>query len=185
MENNRLSSSEVAQDKAYWRSPLGVIKLTANDTGLCSLGFIDDNLDDGLEDKGAEDAEVQTRPEHEILAQAITQLTEYFSGQRKHFDLPLKPSGTEFQQRVWKALVTIEYGRTASYLDIALMINKPKAVRAVGAANGKNPIGIVVPCHRIIGSNGTLTGYAGGLERKKWLLDHEAGATPLDFSRSI
>ena len=102
-----------------------------------------------------------------------SQLQEYFAGDRTSFDLPLAPKGTEFQVEVWRALLDVAAGDTASYADIAKTINRPKAVRAVGAANGQNPIGIIVPCHRIIGSNGKLTGYAFGLDRKAWLLRHE------------
>jgi methylated-DNA-[protein]-cysteine S-methyltransferase len=101
------------------------------------------------------------------------QLEEYFAGERTKFELDLAPRGTPFQVRVWKALTTITYGRTASYGEIARAIGRPEASRAVGAANGKNPIAIIVPCHRIIGSSGALVGYAGGLPRKKWLLAHE------------
>ena len=102
-----------------------------------------------------------------------TQLEEYFAGERTRFELRLAPSGTPFQQRVWKALQDVVFGRTASYGDIARAIGRPEASRAVGAANGKNPIAIIIPCHRIIGSSGALVGYAGGLPRKKWLLAHE------------
>lgn len=103
-----------------------------------------------------------------------TQLDEYFAGIRTDFDLPLNPSGTPFQLRVWEALRTIPYGETMSYGQIAAAIGKPGAFRAVGAANGQNPISIVVPCHRVIGSQGSLTGYGGGLQAKQWLLSHEA-----------
>jgi len=102
-----------------------------------------------------------------------TQLEEYFAGERTSFDLRLDPHGTPFQKRVWKALLGVGFGRTASYGEIAREIGRPEASRAVGAANGKNPIAIIVPCHRIIGSSGALVGYAGGLPRKKWLLAHE------------
>jgi len=102
------------------------------------------------------------------------QLEEYFAGERTRFDLRLAPRGTPFQQRVWKALLGVAFGRTASYGEIARAIGRPDASRAVGAANGKNPIAIIVPCHRIIGSSGALVGYAGGLPRKKWLLAHES-----------
>lgn len=105
--------------------------------------------------------------------EAIRQLREYFDGSRQSFDLPLEPAGTEFQRTVWDALREIGYGQTRSYGQIAAAIGAPTASRAVGAANGKNPISIVVPCHRVIGSTGKLTGYAGGLERKTWLLNHE------------
>lgn len=114
---------------------------------------------------------------HSVLQLTMTQLTEYFSGRRKDFDLPLAASGTAFQQSVWQALREIPFGQTASYLDLAQSIKNPKAVRAVGSANGKNPISIVVPCHRVIGTNGKLTGYAGGLDRKLWLLEHEGCKT--------
>lgn len=104
---------------------------------------------------------------------AREQLEAYFAGDLTTFDLPLNPTGTDFQKQVWKALLQIPFGETVSYQAIANSINNPKAVRAVGAANGRNPIGIIVPCHRVIGANGSLTGYAGGLERKQWLLEHE------------
>jgi methylated-DNA-[protein]-cysteine S-methyltransferase len=111
---------------------------------------------------------------HPLIDACKQQLKEYFSGKRLQFDLPLDTKGTHFQQAVWQSLSNIPYGKRVSYRDIAESINNPKAVRAVGAANGKNPIGIIVPCHRVIGSNGSLTGYAWGLERKIWLLEHEA-----------
>jgi methylated-DNA-[protein]-cysteine S-methyltransferase len=101
---------------------------------------------------------------------AAQQLTEYFNGSRTTFELPLAPAGTAFQQQVWRALLDISYGHTACYGDIARAINNPKGVRAVGLANSRNPIAIIIPCHRIIGANGTLTGYAGGLDKKEWLL---------------
>ncbi|MFC0445630.1 methylated-DNA--[protein]-cysteine S-methyltransferase [Pseudidiomarina halophila] len=108
-----------------------------------------------------------------ILREAAQQLTDYFDGSLRIFDLPLRPQGTEFQERVWQTLQRIPFGKLASYADVANAIENPKAVRAVGMANSKNPIGIVVPCHRVIGANGTLTGYAGGLDKKSWLLRHE------------
>ena len=107
------------------------------------------------------------------------ELEEYFAGRRRVFEGPIRFSGTEFQERVWNALLTIPYGETRSYLDIAKRLGDPKAVRAVGAANGSNPISIVVPCHRVIGSNGSIVGYGGGLPRKTWLLAHERGERPL------
>jgi methylated-DNA-[protein]-cysteine S-methyltransferase len=107
------------------------------------------------------------------LDEAARQLTEYFAGDRTTFDLALAPHGTEFQQRVWMALRTIPYGETRSYGNIAAAVGSPSSSRAVGAANGRNPLSIIVPCHRVIGSNGHLTGYAGGMEVKRWLLAHE------------
>ncbi|HEX4933409.1 MAG TPA: methylated-DNA--[protein]-cysteine S-methyltransferase [Gemmatimonadaceae bacterium] len=120
----------------------------------------------------------------DLFADARRQLEEYFAGTRVTFEIPLAPDGTEFQRRVWMALRDIPYARTVSYGDIAREIGNPKGVRAVGLANGRNPISIIVPCHRVIGANGSLTGYGGGLDRKRWLLEHEArhggwGATPL------
>ncbi len=108
-----------------------------------------------------------------MLVETARQLAEYFAGDRRTFDLPLAPEGTGFQQLVWRALTTIPFGETRTYGQQAQLIKRPSASRAVGAANGKNPIGIIVPCHRVIGSNGTLTGYAGGLAMKQWLLEHE------------
>ena len=104
---------------------------------------------------------------------ARKQLGEYFKGKRMTFDLPLAPEGTEFQQSVWKQLRKISYGRTKSYGEIANKVGNPRASRAVGAANGRNPISIIVPCHRVIGADGKLTGFGGGIERKRWLLEHE------------
>jgi methylated-DNA-[protein]-cysteine S-methyltransferase len=114
-----------------------------------------------------------------LLEPARRQLAEYFAGERTEFDLPLRPAGAPFQLRVWEALLTIPYGETASYGEIAREIGHPTAFRAVGAANGQNPIAIVVPCHRVIGSNGSLTGYGGGLPAKRALLDLEAGRAAL------
>lgn len=105
--------------------------------------------------------------------ETVAQLNAYFSGKLHEFDLPLKPTGTPFQEAVWQALTTIPYGKTVSYKDIAEHVNLPKAARAVGMANGRNPISIIIPCHRVIGANGKLTGYGGGLHRKEWLLEHE------------
>lgn len=111
-----------------------------------------------------------------VLTEAARQLTEYFAGERETFDLPLRPEGTDFQQRVWRALCDIPYGRTWSYGELARHIGRPGASRAVGLANGRNPISIVIPCHRVIGASGSMTGYGGGIERKQWLLAHERRA---------
>ena len=112
-----------------------------------------------------------------VLQEAVTQLLDYFDGQRTHFDFQLNPAGTEFQQKVWKGLCEIPFGKTMSYLELAKQLGDVKAIRAVASANGKNPLWIVVPCHRVIGTDGSLTGYAGGLWRKKWLLEHENPST--------
>ena len=145
----------------YLSSEIGTIEITATEAGVASVSFAKQNL------------RHQATP-NKHTDQCKQQLKEYLNNQRQTFELTLDPQGTDFQQQVWQALLTIPYGQVASYADIAQQINNPKAVRAVGAANGKNPISIIVPCHRVIGSNGTLTGYAGGLERKQWLLQHES-----------
>lgn len=146
----------------YLNTPCGVLEITATDNGVTAVNFVQ-TIDKSIISNA-------------ITNNAKTQLNEYILGKRQRFDLPLTPSGSEFQKQVWQALMSIGYGETASYLDIAKEIGNIKACRAVGAANGRNPIGIIVPCHRVIGSNGKLTGYAGGLERKKWLLDLEQQA---------
>ena len=147
-------------------SPIGRLRLVADATGLRQIHFEHQRHPTNVDPSWTRDAE--------RLAFARTQLLEYFSGERRLFDLPLRPIGTAFQRDVWTALGTIAYGETASYGDIARRIGKPKAMRAVGAANGRNPLPIVVPCHRVIGSNGTLTGFGGGLPVKEALLAMEA-----------
>ena len=142
----------------YIDSPLGPVKISATATGISEVLFSD------IQDSDRPSALTQL---------AAQQLQAYFSGTLLQFNLPLAASGTAFQQQVWQALTRIAFGQTCSYADIARRINNEKAVRAVGAANGRNPIAIVVPCHRVIGANGTLTGYAGGLDKKAWLLKHE------------
>jgi methylated-DNA-[protein]-cysteine S-methyltransferase len=142
-------------------TPIGVIHLAVDDDQLVELQLPNHPAPTG--DFG----------KHPILTKAATQLREYFAGKRTEFDLPLAPRGTEFQQRVWKQLLAVGYGETCSYGDIATAIQSPTASRAVGAANGKNPIAIIIPCHRVIGANGSLTGYGGGVPTKRWLLDHE------------
>lgn len=145
--------------RAFYKSDIGTIRLTADDEGLTSLYFIDD-------DPGNNDADP-------VLDAALMQLDQYFQGKRSSFEIACNPRGTSFQNRVWKALAQIPFGKTVSYLDIALLMNDRNAVRAVGRANGQNPISIILPCHRVIGSNGKLIGYGGGIWRKEWLLKHE------------
>jgi len=146
-------------------SPLGQITLQANDKGLLGAWF---------ETETTQPGSLGIRMDHHpILQQAMSEFDEYFSGTRMEFSVPLAATGTAFQQKVWQALTTIEAGQTWCYQDLANAIDNPKAVRAVGLANGKNPLSVIVPCHRVIGKNGKLTGYAGGVERKQWLLDHE------------
>ncbi|MBC7547065.1 MAG: methylated-DNA--[protein]-cysteine S-methyltransferase [Polaromonas sp.] len=157
-------------------SPLGAITLAATSQGLAGVWFVgQQHLPTALVDT---QHAWPVDAGHALLQLASQQLAEYFSGQRQHFDLPLDLSGgTEFQQAVWQALLTIEHGCTRSYGEVSQGIGKPAAVRAVGAAIGRNPMSIVVPCHRVLGANGSLTGYAGGLPRKTHLLTLE-GALP-------
>lgn len=148
-----------------FESPIGTVTVQANQDGLLGVWF---------EQHTTLPETLGTRDDAQpILQQARQQLMDYFAGRRTQFDLPLAAIGTAFQQQVWQALQTIPPGTTWSYQQLADAIGNPKAVRAVGLANGKNPISIIVPCHRVIGKNGKLTGYAGGVERKAWLLKHE------------
>jgi len=144
----------------YYDSPIGLLEICGTNLHIKSVFFRDFDIH-----------KVEDTP-NPILS-CTQQLNEYFNKERKGFDLPLLPEGTLFQKAVWQALVEVPYGVTASYFDIAKKMGNPKSVRAVGAANGKNPISIIIPCHRIIGSDGKLIGYGGGLWRKKWLLKHE------------
>jgi methylated-DNA-[protein]-cysteine S-methyltransferase len=145
---------------AYYHSPIGTIEIAGTETGITGLAF-------------ARAKKVKTSPVPSCLKDAVQQIDEYFQGKRKKFSLNLILKGTEFQKKVWRELLKIPSGRTASYKDIAVAIGREKAVRAVGNANRLNKISIIIPCHRVIGSNGTLVGYGGGLWRKKWLLEHE------------
>jgi methylated-DNA-[protein]-cysteine S-methyltransferase len=151
-------------------SPVGQLLLVASDAGLAQVGFANGS-------GGAAPAAASRRGEHRHLAQSQRELAEYFAGGRREFTVPLDPAGTGFQLRVWMELRAIPWGTTASYGDIARRIGAPKASRAVGAANGRNPLAIIVPCHRVIGSSGALVGYGGGMERKRLLLELE-GALP-------
>ncbi|AXT38709.1 methylated-DNA--[protein]-cysteine S-methyltransferase [Alteromonas sp. BL110] len=157
----------------FVNSVQGPVKVEATDEGVTAIAFLSTN-----EAKQYNSLDGEVYAHTHLCANAITdeaccQLKAYFDGKLQEFDLPLTLKGTAFQTQVWKALQQVKYGETASYLDIAKAIGNPKAVRAVGMANGRNPIAIVVPCHRIIGSNKTLTGYAGGLPRKQYLLNLE------------
>jgi len=158
---------------AYCQTPVGVALIIAEDGFITSISIRDE--------------EIEVEPtDNPVLLETIRQLDEYFSGERKVFDLPIKQAGTEFQQSVWQQLAQIPYGKTISYGQQSKLMNNPLGIRAIASANGKNNLWVVVPCHRVIGSDGSLTGYAGGLWRKKWLLAHEAkiagiGQTILDF----
>ena len=131
--------------------------------------------------QGSRLAELETGLGSEVLAQAREQLNEYFARSRTTFDLPLDPAGSPFERRVWEALRAIPYGSTVSYGELARRLGDPRATRAVGAANGKNPIPIIVPCHRVVGARGELTGFGGGLDRKRWLLEHEGAVLALGY----
>jgi methylated-DNA-[protein]-cysteine S-methyltransferase len=146
--------------KTTIETPIGYLKLTSNNEVLLSVSF-------------AETLGVPSDFQPDILKESVLQISEYFEGKRKEFSLNLQPAGTDFQLKVWEEVKKVPFGETASYLYIAIKTGSKNNTRAVGLANGKNPIPIIIPCHRIIGSNGKLTGYAGGLERKKWLLQHE------------
>lgn len=148
---------------AYLQTPLGVTYIEGDANGIREVSILDDSL--GLL--------TDTIPPE--LRQAHQQLDEYFRGARNTFDLQVNPQGTDFQKRVWEELLKIPFGRTISYLELARRLGDEKSIRAAAAANGKNPIWLIVPCHRVIGSDGSLTGYAGGLWRKKWLIEYEKG----------
>nr|WP_315144777.1 methylated-DNA--[protein]-cysteine S-methyltransferase [uncultured Flavobacterium sp.] len=143
----------------YIKNPLGIAKIIGDENGISEISVSDEG-----------DVSI-TIPD--ILQEAVSQLNDYFDGKRTNFTFKLNPSGTEFQQKVWKGLLEIPFGKTMSYLELSKKLGDVKAIRAVASANGKNPLWIVVPCHRVIGTDGSLTGYAGGLWRKKWLLEHE------------
>ncbi|MFI0492436.1 methylated-DNA--[protein]-cysteine S-methyltransferase [Flavobacterium sp.] len=146
-------------ETAQIKTPLGIAKIVGDENGISVISILDD-------------AEVSTTIPV-FLQEAVSQLNDYFDGIRTDFTFKLNPSGTEFQQKVWKGLLEIPFGKTCSYMDLSKKLGDVKAIRAVASANGKNPLWIVVPCHRVIGTDGSLTGYAGGLWRKKWLLEHE------------
>jgi methylated-DNA-[protein]-cysteine S-methyltransferase len=147
------------KETAYIQTPLGIAKITGDENGISVISIADDGKISEI---------IPT-----VLQEAVTQLQEYFEEKRAHFDFKINPKGTEFQQKVWQALLEIPFGKTCSYMDLSKKLGDVKAIRAVASANGKNPLWIVVPCHRVIGTDGSLTGYAGGLWRKKWLLEHE------------
>lgn len=146
---------------SFYNSPVGQLKITCSDEHLQAVLFVN------------EDSVAQSN-EHPLLSFCVQQLDEYFSGSRKIFEIPLQQTGTDFQQKIWNLLLQIPFGKTMSYNDLSKQYGDVKAIRAVASANSKNNLAIIVPCHRVIGSNRSLTGYAGGLWRKKWLLEHEA-----------
>ena len=147
-------------EKAIINTPLGLTEIQGDENGVSKIYIRGENV------------EITSKIPSK-LKEAVIQLQEYFEGKRTHFTFLLHPSGTEFQKKVWQELLNIPFGKTCSYLELSKKMGDVKAIRAVAAANGKNPLWIVVPCHRVIGADGSLTGYAGGLWRKKWLLEHE------------
>ena len=154
---------------SVYRSPIGSILIESTDEFITALLFMDEKKEAMAKDKLG----IETGTNDDIIALCRQQLNEYFKGTRREFDFPFQQSGTAFQQKIWAGLLQIPYGKTISYLDLSKKTGDAKAIRAVGTTNGKNQLCIVVPCHRVIGSNGDLTGYAGGLWRKRWLLEHE------------
>ncbi|AXT58745.1 methylated-DNA--[protein]-cysteine S-methyltransferase [Aquimarina sp. AD1] len=145
----------------FIETPLGIASITGDENGVSKISIT------------ADKEQVPSDKIPDELKDVVTQLQDYFEGNRTDFNIDLNPTGTDFQKRVWRELSNIPFGKTVSYLDIAKRLGDPKCIRAAATANGKNPLWVVVPCHRVIGSDGSLTGYAGGLWRKKWLLDHE------------
>lgn len=148
---------------AFINSPLGITKIEGDKNGISVISLLSE---------GEVSVEIPLE-----LKDAVTQLQDYFEGKRTDFNFKLNPKGTDFQQKVWQELLKIPFGKTMSYMDLSKKLGDVKAIRAVASANGKNPLWIVVPCHRVIGTDGSLTGYAGGLWRKKWLLEHENPTT--------
>lgn len=151
----------------YYKTPIGIAKIEGDESGIQSISVLDEDTSTPISTQKDVPA---------YLQECVTQLDEYFAGTRTAFDLQLNPQGTTFQQSVWEELLNIPFGSTRTYLEQTKQLGDVKAIRAVASANGKNPIWIVIPCHRVVGSDGSLTGYAGGVWRKKWLLEHESGA---------
>tara|TARA_R110002049_G_scaffold86767_5_gene220348 strand:+ start:11326 stop:11820 length:495 start_codon:yes stop_codon:yes gene_type:complete len=151
-------------ETTYYKTPIGIAKIIGDKNGIQSVSVLNED---------AISSELLNTKTPECLQDCVLQLEEYFNGKRASFNLTVNPKGTSFQKKVWKALLEIPYGKTKSYLEQSKFLGDVKAIRAVASANGKNPLWIVIPCHRVIGSDGSLTGYAGGIWRKKWLLAHE------------
>jgi methylated-DNA-[protein]-cysteine S-methyltransferase len=150
-------------------SPVGELRIVATDDAVVAVLWPDER-----EGRVRFDDEPEVTHDHQVIDETIAQLSQYFAGKRQTFDVPLDLRGTEFQQEVWRSLADIPFGETSTYGKQAANIGRPRAIRAVGSANGRNPLSIVLPCHRIVGADGKLTGFAGGLDTKRWLLDHEA-----------
>ncbi len=160
-------------------TPIGTMILASGDQGLCFAEFVEDeSVEKKIQSYVTKTGKQYSDSKNHINELVKTQLKSYFKKELTNFNVPLSPYGTEFQKKVWQALSTIPFGITKSYKIQADQFNSPDAIRAIASANGKNPIAIIIPCHRVIGSDGTLTGYAGGLWRKKWLLEHEGALNP-------
>ncbi len=147
-------------DQYSINTPIGSLSIYGDDIGISEVVF--------------QESKIASEKIPNNLKEAVIQLAEYFEGKRNQFNLQLNPKGTDFQKKVWQQLLKIPFGKTTSYQEMANKLGDPKVIRAAASANGKNPIAIIIPCHRVIGSDGSLTGYAGGLHRKKWLLEHES-----------
>ena len=148
----------------YYHSPIGLLKISGTENYISEVSFYDK----------VQKTEGKKKNLPPLIIQCVEQLIQYFQGERREFDLPIHQPGTKFQQGVWSEIITVPFGKTISYLELARKTGDTKAIRAVGSANGKNNVAIIIPCHRIIGANRELVGYAGGIWRKKWLLEHEA-----------
>jgi len=161
--------------KILYQSPIGPLTIIANDTAITGVHFGQFPSQEGVPNPYfvRESGGVVNNPDNSLISETILQLTQYFSNQRKKFDLPLDPNGTDFQKKVWSNLLKTPYGETRTYRQIAEMSDCPKGFRAVGLANNRNPIVIIIPCHRVIGSDGSLTGFGGGIENKEFLLKLE------------
>jgi len=157
----KIQKPSLESKKTYYKTPLGTAEIIGNEQGIQSVSVLDQDIETS--------ASIPA-----FAKDCVLQMEEYFAGDRTEFDLKLNLQGTDFQKSVWRELLNIPYGKTRTYLEQTKKIGDPKAIRAVASANGKNPIWIIVPCHRVIGSDGSLTGYAGGIWRKKWLLEHES-----------
>lgn len=156
------------KNQIFLKTPLGTARIRGDEEGISAIQILDEKIPTSTDIPG-------------FLQSAFQQLDDYFKGELEEFSLKLNPQGTAFQQKVWKALNEIPFGKTSSYLELSRKLGDEKAIRAVASANGKNPLWVVIPCHRIIGSDGSLTGYAGGLQRKQWLLNHENNTSQLSM----
>lgn len=148
-------------EQCFFKTPIGTARIVGNQEGISEISVLNEEAD-------------STQLVPEVLLECVKQLTEYFEGERKDFSIKINPKGTDFQKTVWDELLNIPFGKRTTYMKQTLKLGNEKAIRAVASANGKNPIWIVIPCHRVVGADGSLTGYAGGLWRKKWLLEHES-----------